>query len=454
MNASGDGSPLMKSLLLVLSFASLSLLVPAAAQSVLIPQTFAEEVTLDSLLDASSLFAQSKESFMKEAAPLGFVWTSAAQDAARSARRRSKFLNQPVYETIVRFDGDKPKDATSLFYARGDAGQIQEQAFMNLIKSSIAVVDGLTGKKSTPRGRDASSAVKADGVTWETEKGLYTVEYSFTKERKAKDIPFRPEFIRFELQPPVAKKNLLQAALTEPSTPKRGNLRAQVKRESNGDVFIPTVPMVDQGQKGYCAVATAERVMRYYGVNTDANELAQLANSDASRGTSSTQMIEALKKMQGRLKIRISPEIEPDYKDFTRFVTDYNRAAKRAKAKEVPDPRKFIVPISIYGQMDPKVFKELRLKDSGGYSKFLRIVSQYIDQGVPLAWGVQLGVLPEKNIPQGAGGHMRLIIGYNAKTKELIYSDSWGAGHEAKRMHLDDAWSITTGLLRIEPTGV
>jgi hypothetical protein len=46
---------------------------------------------------------------------------------------------------------------------------------------------------------------------------------------------------------------------------------------------------------------------------------------------------------------------------------------------------------------------------------------------------------------------MRLIIGYNLKTREILYSDSWGAGHELKRMALDDAWAITTGLATVEP---
>jgi len=46
---------------------------------------------------------------------------------------------------------------------------------------------------------------------------------------------------------------------------------------------------------------------------------------------------------------------------------------------------------------------------------------------------------------------MRLIIGYNARSSEILYSDSWGAGHEIKRMSLRDAYAITTGLLSIEP---
>jgi hypothetical protein len=46
---------------------------------------------------------------------------------------------------------------------------------------------------------------------------------------------------------------------------------------------------------------------------------------------------------------------------------------------------------------------------------------------------------------------MRLIIGYNTKTQEVLYTDSWGAGHELKRMAAADAWTITTGLTSVEP---
>ena len=41
---------------------------------------------------------------------------------------------------------------------------------------------------------------------------------------------------------------------------------------------------------------------------------------------------------------------------------------------------------------------------------------------------------------------MRLIIGYNEDRGEVLYSDSWGEGHELKRMDGLDALSITTGM--------
>ncbi len=438
----------MKHLTIILSLASAALTTTTFAQSqVIIRRMTFEEVALDKLLDPATLFTQTKADFMKAAAPLGLEWTSAAQDSARSDRGKSKFVGQSVAESLVHFDGDKAKDATVLFFGRGDSGEISEAKFEELLKTVIAALDTLTAKKFTPRGKDTKNAVKANGVFWQTEKALYTLEYSFTKENKSRDIPFRPEFIRLEMTPPE-KKSIMATAL---ASSKKFDPRTQVKKEPNGDVIIPTVPMVDQGRKGYCAVATAERVMRFYGVNTDANEIAQIANSDAGGGTNPAEMIDGLKKIQNRLRFKIHPVIEPNEKDFNKLIEDYNRVAKRLKEKELPDTKKFIVFWSAYSSMERKILKDVKTKDVAGYTKFLRVVSQNLEQGVPLAWGVQLGIVPEPNIPQGAGGHMRLIIGINTKTNELIFSDSWGAGHEKKRMPLDDAWSITTGLLTIEP---
>ena len=66
-------------------------------------------------------------------------------------------------------------------------------------------------------------------------------------------------------------------------------------------------------------------------------------------------------------------------------------------------------------------------------------------------WSVSLGLLPEKEIPQANGGHMRLIIGYTAKTSEVLYSDSWGAEHALKRMPIANAYTMTNGTYYMQP---
>jgi hypothetical protein len=46
---------------------------------------------------------------------------------------------------------------------------------------------------------------------------------------------------------------------------------------------------------------------------------------------------------------------------------------------------------------------------------------------------------------------MRLIIGYNEEKSEIIYTDTWGAGHEHKYMPDDWAWTITQNMFYLNP---
>jgi hypothetical protein len=101
--------------------------------------------------------------------------------------------------------------------------------------------------------------------------------------------------------------------------------------------------------------------------------------------------------------------------------------------------------------MDAKVLKAMSMRDKSGYGKFIKGIREQTKRGVPLFWSVRLGLYPESGIPQNAGGHMRLIIGYNQEKGEVIYTDSWGAGHERKYMPDDWAWTITHNLFYLNP---
>jgi hypothetical protein len=218
-------------------------------------------------------------------------------------------------------------------------------------------------------------------------------------------------------------------------------------------VFIKNIPMVDQGPKGYCAVATAERVFRYYGMPVDQHEMAQVANTSDGGGTNPDAMLKALTALQGRLQVRVRAISKWDFAEFNRMIADYNREAKRNKKPEISLSGMRVIHIAdIYAAMDPASLKESKtVKKKGDFERFKRDVVEKVDKGIPLLWGVELGLFPEEEIPQARGGHMRLIIGYNTKTGEVIYSDSWGARHAMKRMPADNAFSMTTGLYYMEP---
>ena len=86
--------------------------------------------------------------------------------------------------------------------------------------------------------------------------------------------------------------------------------------------------------------------------------------------------------------------------------------------------------------------------------KFYTSIRSSINEGIPLLWSLEVGLYPEepKLLAQGGGGHMRTIIGYNDKKERLIFSDSWGEGHEFKTMNMNDAFKATRGLFLLKPT--
>jgi len=405
----------------------------------------------DRLLDNAALWNLTPDEFQSASAGLPFAWTSSAKDSARASKdskQSMSLFSVPVVEYLARFEAGKLSQMTAIFYARGDAGSLTKDQYEALVRKCVESLTQKTAAKPVPRGKDPTNAVKADGIMWQNPKGYFLLEYSAVREVKTRNIDFRAEFVRLEITSPQKKTTGFATAPTRPRF--TGALHIE-RNPASGEVRIKDVPMVDQGQKGYCVVASTERVMRYYGAEVDANELAQIANSDAERGTSSAAMLSALKKTASRLKVRVREVEEQDVKGILELIKDYNRAAKRAKSPELPDPGRMIDVGAIYSRMQLPILKDARTHNKADLDRFQRKVQTHVDQGIPLLWGVQLGLVSEKGVPQSGGGHMRLIIGYNTKTKEILFSDSWGAGHECKSMAMDDAWTITTGLTVIEP---
>jgi hypothetical protein len=192
-----------------------------------------------------------------------------------------------------------------------------------------------------------------------------------------------------------------------------------VERHDNGDVLIKNIPMINQGPKGYCVPATYERYCRYLGVPVDLYLLANLANTKAGGGTS------------------------------------FYKAEKTAE--EI---------LSNHG---------IKLKRIG-YLQDIQTLTKYIDQGIPILWGATVTSVFERNANENTAhrngkeidadkkealirsmkdelklqrknqiskGHLRLIIGYNEKSQEIAFSDSWGPKYSARWISLDLAITCT-----------
>ena len=146
---------------------------------------------------------------------------------------------------------------------------------------------------------------------------------------------------------------------------------------------------------------------------------------------------------------------------FTRLTKDYNSRARKSDARELRfkdyvktrGRTKYLNVDALLSAMDPQIYTEMRCEDKGNYQDFFKEIQRYIDAGIPLCWVTITLPHQADNKTDKIQPHMRIINGYNTRTGDVIYTDSWGLGHEKKVMSRQDAWGITQMLCAMTPRG-
>lgn len=363
-----------------------------------------------------------------------FKWNTTTKESARFSRKLFSNTETDLLmfddavnaeEANVEFkDGRAAKVIYTLLTRGNSGGGITAAQFDAVFKATGRALGGVLGVRPTKTNVAGMSLTKTEGWLWSTPHTLALLEFNVEAPKG------KVEFLRLTLAPAKARAELLNLAGlgNNATTRKRDRLTTSVKHDaSTGDVEIAGVPMRDQGQKGYCVAASCERLFRYLGVPCDMDELAQLVSADAQRGASPSVMYSSLTKIDQRYNMRV---------------------------KLVKIPQGYGLGSALKSQSELERAQRASLR---------KLIPEYIDQGLPLLWCVQLapgetGVSPagdEQAKREYRGprvGHMRLIIGYNPKTGGVIYTDSWGAGHERKVMTLAEAEEMTTAVFSMAPS--
>lgn len=423
------------------------LLLPCAGRA----ESTATEVPLEFwLADSAPFWNWDPATFARESAPLGFRWTQEGQ-SARAFPLHGKFFGKPAYESVVRFADGIPDSISISYFNRGDSVAALNQAdFESLVRELMTTITTTLRVQPRPgNNQSARSSVRDDSRIWQRPKIQFELSYSFTPPRSGES--FRAEYVRLTARKFTAGE-MPSHAITAVNP---YAIRENVMRDpQSGDVWIQNIPMVDQGPKGYCAAATAERVLRFFGQEVDQHQIAQIANTTSGGGTGSEDLKKALSAVCRQYDFSLKTHMEWDFRDFTREIDRYNRQARKNRTREVHIPTQGVIMIAqIYQALDPETYKESRMSRQTEVNKFKERVQKYVDAGCPLSWGVSLGMF-EESTPTGVGGHLRLIIGYNWKKNHIIYSDSWGQGHDKKVLPLDKAFTITESLFSLEPKGL
>ena len=456
---------------------------------------FAESYEIGEDLSSESFWKSDPVLFVRKHAESGFEFTSDQRDGADSRQDGGvTCFGLPVYESRVSFVRGGIDRVELMLYTRGgtekmsefvDAGgkkfHRRERIDKTITRDEFGAVLDTVRKKLTAAGakppksvRETAGSARQSSQTWPKTAlpTQATLTWNFEQAGKSED-SFHAGFIRLAVNGPsrLAEEKTGGKGVKKPTVAKSAKkITDNVIDESRGrgDVFIDNVPMVDQGQKGYCAAATAERVLRYYGLEIDEHQIAEAAGTTAEGGTSSSEMKKSVEAIGKRFRLGtvvccgdIDKSVEARIAGLVDEVRVYNKAAKKMKKPQIGDDV-YITrhgnsisynPSAVDEAMDPEVLKEMKVNgvQKTKYKKFKKEVHEQVMKGIPLVWGVSLGIYPEPGIPQSAGGHMRLIIGFNEKKDEILYSDSWGAGHELKRMPSEWAWTITRYLMYMKP---
>lgn len=225
------------------------------------------------------------------------------------------------------------------------------------------------------------------------------------------------EFVRVVCVP-VARFGELTASTAE-RVKSGGKLSGNLEKRDNGDVWIKNVPMVNQGDKGYCFPATVERVLRYYGIDDlDMHKIAELAGTGIGGGTVT---VNAVKKL--------NPVIKKNRLEFFAQKMSFSKI-RQAVDRGIPLVWSMSSTPAYRNRMAAQTRERLVAQDIASWAKRLHAMEE----------------LPFDPAEAREYGHVCLILGYNSKTKELCVSDSWGERTREQWVRFEDAECVTSSL--------
>ncbi|MCB1235827.1 MAG: C39 family peptidase [Verrucomicrobiae bacterium] len=223
------------------------------------------------------------------------------------------------------------------------------------------------------------------------------------------------EYVGLSIQPvEFADKRGRSARV--PDSLVRERARGNVEARENGDVVIGNLPMVDQGPKGYCVPATAERCMRYLGIPADMYLLAMAGETKIGGGTSVSLLLN-----------NIGQDIKRKGRKFESWTGEF----------KLRDLKKYIddgIPV-MWTLFSTKEFNQT----ANQRSKERKETADFAAYAGKVKADSEANSLPADRTT----GHVVIVIGYNETTNEIAFSDSWGERFAERWITIPEAEQIS-----------
>lgn len=223
------------------------------------------------------------------------------------------------------------------------------------------------------------------------------------------------EYLMLHIVPPEALGEHRRRVTGEQRAGALDEYAANVVRGDNGDVCIGRVPMVDQGQKGYCVPATVERIARYFGISDiDMHKLASKFHTAGGGGTSVEGTVRGTRKLLGEYGLRMREATKLRRQTLIRYVDQG-------------------IPVLWFHFSTPD-FKQLI--DESLASRADTPFDEWVS-----------GIHSRPKLKKGvSGAHVALIIGYNQRSGEFAVSNSWGERYAVAWVRFADMEQVDSRL--------
>ena len=398
------------------------------------------------------LFSKKKDQFIPDGKKSLFTWSSETKTAAFYAsipgqEKALTIFGKNVLSAYVRFSGETPSVITFTLY---DQTVIQPLASDKFMQETKGIYTHL--KKRYPGVKPKFlNAVRDDlkihAAFWVSGKYVCMMKWGIRKDT--------PEYLQIEFIS-VAGKNLSRRHIMRTLyTAGKSARRTKTEQAENGDVYLRNFPMYVQPEKGNSAAAVVQRIMEYKGIKPEKPIEAAPLKKSVKLFTDTDELPLQLAEICKKNNLKLTPHFVLFYKDrslrrLENLAGRYNRAVRKPKKERLSVAAGGKLPVvATIKKMTPDVYIRLR-NEEHGEQVFEGAVLQSIMSGQPVIWYVIMGIAKEDKLPKTVPDlHMRLIIGFNATTKTVIYTDCWGKGHEIKRMPYEKAWAITLGTYTI-----
>ena len=357
-----------------------------AAPGELGPFVFSEDVWETNIVD-----------FYREYRECRFRWNG-SKTVARFHGKRFPItaFGKRLSSVHVKFKDKRIHRMEVLAYDESVDGKITKQEFeerFNEIRDAIGVHSG--------RGNPGISVNDTETGTrremWINDYTAFLLEYRNQSVKPQYKRQFRGDFIRLRTAPRGEASSLRNNPNLFADVVKARELKQNVSHVRSVRL-IKNVPMVLQGDSSSGEAATAEMLFRYLNVPIDQREVAAtMAAESAVRGPFHP-LRQALNTLAPARVFNKKVLREFDWKSWSRLVNDYNML-ERARGKPALEGQVGIgEPDRVLREMDLASLKRA-IARTQSLSKFRNSIVNHVSRGVPLLWGVQLGIVEENGIP-------------------------------------------------------